>query len=94
MDVVVTATVAATAMAVVHGGCDGGDFGKVERRRGGGVRMMMMAAVERRWDGEVDSDMMLVGDEVRVLVVGCGGRIFGQMLTPEKMGRERGDGRA
>ncbi|GJZ73046.1 hypothetical protein Tco_0637192 [Tanacetum coccineum] len=45
MEVVVAATVAAAATAVVHGGCDGGDFGEVEWRRGGGVRMMMMAAV-------------------------------------------------
>ncbi|GJZ73044.1 hypothetical protein Tco_0637190 [Tanacetum coccineum] len=50
MEVVVAATVAAAATAVLHGDCDGGDFGEVERRRGGGVRMMM-AAVVRDGDG-------------------------------------------
>ncbi|GKF38450.1 hypothetical protein Tco_0118511, partial [Tanacetum coccineum] len=49
MEVVVAATVAATATMVVHDGCDGGDFGEVERRQCGGVRMMMMATVVRRW---------------------------------------------
>ncbi|GKA81299.1 hypothetical protein Tco_0787991 [Tanacetum coccineum] len=38
MEVVVAATMAAAATAVVHGGCDGGDFYEVDRRRGGGVR--------------------------------------------------------
>ncbi|GKB15061.1 hypothetical protein Tco_0848984 [Tanacetum coccineum] len=46
MEVVVAATVAEAALAVVHGDCDGGDFGEVERRRGGGVRMMMAAVCE------------------------------------------------
>ncbi|GKG31344.1 hypothetical protein Tco_0423832, partial [Tanacetum coccineum] len=45
MEVVFVAIVAAAATTVVHGGCDGGDFGEVEWRRGGGVRMMMMVAV-------------------------------------------------
>nr|GEV75380.1 hypothetical protein [Tanacetum cinerariifolium] len=57
----VAATVAAATTAVVRSGCDGSDFGEVERRRGGGVRMMMMAAVV----------MMVV--TVRVVMVAYGG---------------------
>ncbi|GKD22423.1 hypothetical protein Tco_1224126 [Tanacetum coccineum] len=61
MEVVVAATVAEAAMAVVHDGCDGGYFGEVEWRRGGGVRMMMMMAMVRwlwRRDGEVDGGVV------------------------------------
>nr|GFA43126.1 hypothetical protein [Tanacetum cinerariifolium] len=74
MEVVVAATVAATATTVVRGCCDGCDFGEVEQRRGGaatrwwcsyddddggGGKVMVM---ERRWlsrmDGEVDGGVV------------------------------------
>ncbi|GJR06981.1 hypothetical protein Tco_0529965 [Tanacetum coccineum] len=61
MEVVVAATVAAAATAVVHGGCDGGDFGEEVLWLFWEVTGVRVVTVERwlwRRDGEVDGGVV------------------------------------